>query len=248
MTYLPLVKPDLHSYTSMNIALAQIQSEKGDIKLNISNHIKWIEKAAQRQADLVIFPELSLTGYEPTLGKELALDLSDKRLDIFQDVSDRHGLHIAVGAPTKEPNGICISLLLFSPHKDRTYYPKQYLHVDEEPYFVAGSMDPIWDLGTHSCALAICYEITVPSHLQNALVHRPHFYLASSAKAQKGIIETYPRLSEIARRHSLPCFFVNGIGPSDDFISFGSSAIWDAKGKLVEQLSSQEEGLLMGNL
>jgi predicted amidohydrolase len=88
---------------------------------------------------VIIFPELSLTGYEPTLAKELAIHQDDKRLDDFQQISDLHGITIGLGAPTKGSKGICISMIFFQPHRERRLYSKKYLHADEYPYFVSGS-------------------------------------------------------------------------------------------------------------
>ena len=61
----------------MKIAVAQARPVKGDIQANISNHLKLIEQASLEGADAVFFPELSLTGYEPTLAKELAGNQDD---------------------------------------------------------------------------------------------------------------------------------------------------------------------------
>jgi len=52
--------------------LAQIKSKKGNIQGNIESHKKWIELAASEKADLIVFPELALTGYAPELAAEMA--------------------------------------------------------------------------------------------------------------------------------------------------------------------------------
>jgi len=56
----------------MKICVAQTRPVKGDIQSNIENHKKFIDLAVSGGADTIIFPELSLTGYEPELAKELA--------------------------------------------------------------------------------------------------------------------------------------------------------------------------------
>jgi len=97
----------------MNICLAQVQSIPGNIVANIDQHRYWIAKAAEQAADLIIFPELSLTGYEPTLAEALAMDPGDTRLAVFQEDSQKLGLTIGVGLPTRVAKGICISLVFF---------------------------------------------------------------------------------------------------------------------------------------
>jgi predicted amidohydrolase len=58
----------------MKIGKAQIELTKGDIEKNIEIHKRWIKRAVAENADLVAFPELSLTGYEPALAGELAME------------------------------------------------------------------------------------------------------------------------------------------------------------------------------
>ena len=67
----------------MKICVAQTRPVKGDIQSNIDNHKKLIDLAVSFGADKVIFPELSLTGYEPHLAKELATNQDDCRFSML---------------------------------------------------------------------------------------------------------------------------------------------------------------------
>ena len=71
----------------MKICVAQTRPIKGDIQSNIDNHKKLIDLAVSYGADTVIFPELSLTGYEPELSKKLATNKDDSRFDDFQKLA-----------------------------------------------------------------------------------------------------------------------------------------------------------------
>ena len=53
----------------MKIGIAQIKPLKGDIERNLDKHLKFINNALEKQPDLLMFPELSLTGYEPELAR-----------------------------------------------------------------------------------------------------------------------------------------------------------------------------------
>lgn len=64
----------------MKISIAQIEPVKGDIERNLARHLLFIEAALEKKADFIMFPELSLTGYEPELAEELATDAGDERL------------------------------------------------------------------------------------------------------------------------------------------------------------------------
>jgi predicted amidohydrolase len=83
----------------MIISAAQIKPIRGDIQANIDNHKRIIDEALGNDSDMIIFPELSLTGYEPTLAEALATMQFDPRLDSFQDVSDEANINIGVGLP-----------------------------------------------------------------------------------------------------------------------------------------------------
>ena len=54
----------------MKICAAQTRPFRGDVQRNIAKHKKIIDLAASNGADIIIFPELSLSGYEPKLSKE----------------------------------------------------------------------------------------------------------------------------------------------------------------------------------
>jgi len=72
----------------MKIAAAQIKPIKGDILKNIEIHNVLIEAAISNNVDLIIFPELSITGYEPELADQLSIDYEDPILNIFQKTAD----------------------------------------------------------------------------------------------------------------------------------------------------------------
>ena len=74
----------------MKICAAQARPIKGDVQRNIESHKKLVDLAVSKGTDAIIFPELSLTGYEPTLAKELAIPPEDKRLDNFQHQRDQY--------------------------------------------------------------------------------------------------------------------------------------------------------------
>ena len=80
----------------MKIALAQTKPVKGDVSANIQTHINFIELAIKAGASAIFFPELSLTGYEPELAKELKMEVSDSRLEIFQDLCDSDNISIGL--------------------------------------------------------------------------------------------------------------------------------------------------------
>lgn len=227
----------------MKIAIAQIRAMPGDIPGNIVAHKKLIERAISHGADTLIFPELSLTGYEPTLARALAIDLHDSRLDELQMLSDMHQLTLGVGVPLRITQGISIGMLIFQPGQPRQVYGKRYLHPDETPFFVSGQSTP-GNLDKGTLALAICYELSVPEHAEAAAKDGAEMYLASVAKTARGLEKAEVRLSEIAKSYAMTVLMANCLGPCDGEVGGGKSAVWDKHGALLAQMNDRDEGLL----
>lgn len=229
----------------MKICIAQTRPVKGDIQSNIANHKKLIHLAISHGAGKVIFPELSLTGYEPHLAKELATDKEDSRFDDFQKISNTRNIMIGVGVPLKNNKGVCIGMVLFRPQKERQVYLKKYLHPDEEEFFIEGqnSTGPVDD--KTNIALAICYELSVPEHSDNAFKNGAEIYIASVAKSDVGIEKAGKALSAIASKYSMMVLMSNCVGRCDDFESGGKTSIWNNKGLLLGQLNDTTEGILI---
>ncbi len=231
----------------MKIGIVQIKPRKGDIQENIQTHKTWVELAIAENVDLICFPELSITGYEPELCKELAMDKSDSRLDDFQKISDLHNTAIGLGLPTNSERGIHISMVLFQPRQIRKVYSKQLLHSDELPYFAEGQKQIVWTVKNKKIAPAICYESLQKQHSENAKKLGADIYLASVAKPQNGIDKAFVHFPTIAQELKMPVLMSNCIGYCDNFQSAGQSAIWNSNGDLLEQLESNKEGMLIFN-
>jgi predicted amidohydrolase len=229
----------------MRISVAQTRPVKGDILKNIINHKKLIDLAIDQNVDIIIFPELSLTGYEPELAKELATDKDDTQLQDFQKISDNKHITIGVGLPTKNKDGVCISMILFQPNSQRQTYSKKYLHSDEEPFFVNGINATEFISNKKNVALAICYELSIPEHSQNAYEKGGKFYIASAVKTVSGVNKAIQQLSDIANKYSMTVLLSNCIGHSGGYDCGGKSSVWNDKGFLVGQLNDTDEGILI---
>lgn len=228
----------------MKLVAAQIRPVPGDYEKNIARHIEIIHVAADQGAGVVLFPELSLTGYEPGLAEALAVDPGDSRFDEFQTLSDQYGMLIAVGAPTKGAQGTEISMITFRPGLERTCYSKQHLHADELPFFTPGTRQCVLSHADVALAPAICYESLQPVHAEQAAASGAQVYLASVAKSEKGVASANSHYPMIARKHSMTVVMANCIGAADNFITAGCSAIWNSHGELVCSADATQEALV----
>ncbi|MBL0112353.1 MAG: carbon-nitrogen hydrolase family protein [Saprospiraceae bacterium] len=229
----------------MRLCVAQIRPVSGSIAQNIGIHKKWIDRAIQHSTDIIIFPELSITGYEPNLAHDLALHPDDARLEVFQHLSDQSKIIIGVGAPIRQDQGITISLILFHPNASRQVNSKKYIHKDEEPFFIPGHNESALLNHHPTIALSICYELSVPQHAEDAHRHGANIYLSSVAKTAQGILRANARLSEIAQKYKMTVLMSNCVGVCDQVMTTGNSAVWDDQGIMLAQLDQSTEGLLI---
>ena len=231
----------------MKLAAAQITSTPGMITQNIAKHIAVIEQAARHKVDGIFFPELSLTGYEPTLAQELAIDIDDKRLNVFEQLSEQLGLLIAVGVPLRVAEHIQIAMLVFQPNTQRQVYAKQQLHADEYPFFSAGDQQLLLTNAKQTLAPAICFESLQESHAKAAATAGATLYFASVAKSERGLTLANSHYPYIAKQYGMAVIMANCVGPADNFIGAGGSAIWNAQGERLAQAGNSEEALLIYN-
>lgn len=229
----------------MKICITQTASVAGHIDENVKKHQDMVITAAQNAVDIIVFPELSLSGYEPSLAEGLALQPEDIKLDAFQSMSDEYGISIAVGYPVKFSDGIKITMIIFQPEKETLFYSKQLLHPDEIPFFKQGKQQTTVSVAGKVAVPAICYESLQPAHALEAAKLGADLYMASVAKSANGVVRAYEHYPAIARKHGMFVLMANAVGNPDNFICAGQSAIWDREGKLLIQVNATQEALLI---
>lgn len=227
----------------MKICVAQTRPVKGDIEANLHCHEKFIQMAVSVGTDLIVFPELSITGYEPELVKDLATSQDDVRFDMFQRIADADRITIGIGAPMLADSGIRISQVYFQPGKPREMYSKIFLHSSEEEYFIRGDRYITLRIGDANIAPAICYELSVVEHAERAATSGADIYAVSVV--EDNIEKAIKRLTSIAAEHSMTVMMANAIGKSGVYECPGKSSIWSNKGRLVGQLDDSHEGILV---
>lgn len=229
----------------MKLCVAQLQPVAGDLEANLDKHHALLDLAITAGAELICFPELSLTGYEPKLAKQLVSHPADRRLRSLQGRADAQSVSIAVGLPTTAKQGIHISLILFQPGQPPVVYAKQQLHPDELPYFVPGDQPVLVRSTDPVIAPAICYESLQAAHGEQAASLGAQIYLASVAKSAQGLEKARLHYPAIAQRYGMAVLMANCLGPCDDFWAAGQSAIWNAHGNLLIRLDPDREGIAL---
>ncbi len=136
-------------------------------------------------------------------------------------------------------------MVIFQPHKSRKTYSKKCLHPDEEEFFIGGQSFTGLVGDRANIAPAICYELSVPEHSENAYKSGAEIYVASVAKSMNGVDKAVKSLSGIAKKYSMTVLMSNCIGPCGGMECAGKSSIWNNQGLLVGQLNDTNEGIIM---
>ncbi|WP_427874876.1 carbon-nitrogen hydrolase family protein [Flavobacterium sp. MMS24-S5] len=119
----------------MILAAAQTKPKRGDISSNLLNHYHLIELAAQNGANLIAFPELSITGYERENAEALVFTEDDYRIDHLKELSVRNNIVIIAGAPIRIDSKLFIGEFIIAPDDSVSIYTKQFLHEGEGDFF-----------------------------------------------------------------------------------------------------------------
>lgn len=226
------------------LAVAQTSSVRGDIEGNVETHARFAEAAAKHGARLVVFPELSLIGYEPDIAATHALSADDPRLKPLIEVARKHAITIVAGAPYRSRRGLHIAALAIQPEGVRVY-TKHHLHSGEEAYFVPGTMGLQIGIDGERVSFAVCADTTHPGHAEAAARAGATVYAAGVFITPTGIEADSAQLRGYARSHRIMVLMANYASPSGGFPTAGRSAVWDKQGEKVVEAPSSGEALLL---
>jgi predicted amidohydrolase len=227
------------------VAAAQAVSIRGAVNVNLEHHCRLAERAADAGAGIVVFPELSLTGYELDIASELAFSSEDERLRPLAGLAEARGLSLVVGAPIRIGSSLYIGAFVLDPGQVPRVYTKRHVHADEAAVFVSGRLDPAVVLGVDLAALAICADTSHPEHAEAAARRGASLYLAGVFFDPGSYAAHSEQLSGYAARHSMAVVLANAGSAATGFDSAGGSAVWSDSGVLVACLEGVGAGLVV---
>lgn len=228
------------------IAAAQVPSLPGDLSQNVRTHFAAIEAAAARSVSVLIFPELSLTGYEPERAATDAISADDPRLAPLSDLARRHTMHIVAGVPlvtgAPKPN---LGVILFGPDGSRRTYAKMHLGGGEVPHYTPGHVPVVFPSQGQIIGMSICADSSAPSHPQSYVTLGATIYAAGVFLNDEWYATDAPRLAAYAPRHRMLVVMANHAASVGTYPSVGRSAIWAPNGELLAQVPGVEDALVI---
>ncbi len=235
----------------LRLALAQINSHVGDLEGNSERIREQIDVARDAGAEIVLFPELCLTGYPPEdlLLREHFLQATTEALASL--AADTAGIIALVGYPERSAD-VYNSLAVLVDGEVHTIYRKtrlpNYGVFDERRYFQEGEGGAVLDVGDARIGLTICEDMWAPGPpaSDEALAGASLILNASASPyhAGKGI-QRERMISQRARDNLCAVAFCNLVGGQDELIFDGHSFVVDHEGRVLARAPQFEESLLM---
>ena len=245
----------------MRIALAQLNPMIGDLKGNQTQMIQAIQRAKNLGAELVLFPELAITGYPPEdlLLQDHFCEAAEESLKKI--IPETKGIMAIVGALRRDDqkhlynSAAVIENGLLLGFQDKFLLPT-YDVFDEERYFHSGETNRVWSLNGKKIAVTICEDIWQHGGGVNRYVRDPIQELAalqpdllvnlSASPFSAGRVELRLQLCQkAAQTLKCPVALCNQVGGNDSLIFDGNSLVVNAEAKLIGRAANFAEDLLL---
>ncbi|MFJ5724178.1 carbon-nitrogen hydrolase family protein [Streptomyces sp. NPDC093149] len=250
---------DLHALPSapLTVATGQAACVALDVAANADTAADLVRRAGDQGADLLVLPELFLTGYElPGIVADPAtctLSPTDSRLDLLAAACAETRTAVVAGAPTRdaETGELRISALVLG--RDGHFaaqYDKQHVTPSERAFgFGAGVRGCTITLDGWRLGLGICWDSGYPEHARAAALDGCHVYLVGAmfgrgnGERQRAIIFPARALDNTSY-----VLLANHSGPSGPFHGCGGSAVWNPDGTLLTDAATAQPGLAVAGL
>jgi NAD+ synthase (glutamine-hydrolysing) len=252
----------------MKIALGQINTTVGDLASNVDRMTAVAREAAGGGAELVIFPELSITGYPPRdlVEKPTLVERSEQQLHRLTRLTADLDLAVICGyvgrANTQAGKSVTNSAAVLKKGEIIFRQTKMLLPTydvfDEARYFMPAESQSLWRSGGTSIALSICEDAWNDKQFWERQLYRrdPVDELIAAGGQLLISINASPyhmgkralRLeifAAAARRHRVPLVYVNQVGGNDSLVFDGTSFALDAGGRLIASAASFREDLVL---
>ncbi|RLI42127.1 hypothetical protein DRO69_10725 [Candidatus Bathyarchaeota archaeon] len=238
----------------ITVALAQISCKVGDKEYNLDVMRKKIKQAKSKGANLVVFPELALTGY---VVRDLVYELAEpiprgESIRRLEEVSKKEDIHVVFGALERSEKAhatLYNTAVLLGPNGFIGKYQKMHLPThsvfEEKRYFRLGYQAPVFETEIGKLGLIICYDIFFPEITR--LLRLKGSQLIICISASPGIRRKFFETLITARAIENTAFlvYVNLVGVENGLQFWGGSRIVAPNGKILSQAKYDEEDLVI---
>ncbi|MBV9278553.1 MAG: carbon-nitrogen hydrolase family protein, partial [Chloroflexi bacterium] len=241
----------------MVVAAGQAPCRALDVPANVAAAADLVRCAADRGADLLVLPELFLTGYElPAIAADpdtCVVEPGDRRLDLLAAACAETRTAVVVGAPGRDPERGTLhisALVLGGDGRFCGRYDKQHVDSSEQAAgFRAGTSGCSATLGGWRLGLAICWDASFPEHARAAALDGCHAYLIGAMfGGNRGARKRAVVCPARALDNAMYVVAANHIGISGPLDGCGGSAVWDPEALLLADAEGAAPGLATARL
>lgn len=236
---------------TLRIALAQLNVCVGDVQGNLRQVKQALQTAKDQQADLILFPELVLTGYPPEdllYRPDFLQQIEEAIADILQET---RGIVVILGAPLRRDGLLRNAACVLRNGELVAEYAKQclpnYRVFDEKRYFTPGDASLVLDVRGVKLGVLICEDIWHDEPMQAVVKAGAEAVCVLNAspfrfdKPQERVAVVQGQV----RAHHCPMAYVNLVGGQDELVFDGDSMLTNAQGKVVFRAEPFVEGVFV---
>jgi len=245
----------------LKIALAQISNNLAGVNENLDKHLSYIADARKAGADIIIFPELSLTGYSlKDAVFDVAMPVNDPRLKPLYEASEHITIIIGMVELTDSFEAKNANLFLEKGKlvfKHRKVYLPTYGVFEEKRYFTPGNRFRAFDSRYGRFGMLICEDMWHPSSTMVLALDGALVVFVNSAGLLRGVageskpenIQVWENLNRTSA-HIFTSYFVfcNRVGVEDGLMFWGGSEIIDPMGNTVLKAPYYDEALVVAEI
>lgn len=238
--------------TNLNVAVAQINSRLLDIAANLEIHIRYAEQAREAGAELLLFPELSLTGYQ--VGREAPVVAMRRDAPELQELAKcATGITLVVGFVERARAGELYNAMAYLRegeviHVHRKINLPTYGGLEEGKWFHSGSRIINVAIREHwESSCLICADLWNPALTHCAFLNQPELMLAPINSASGVVSENFSNednwktnVSFYAMIYGTPVLMANRYGHEKDLWFWGGSRILGPKGETLAAAGDEE--------
>lgn len=229
----------------LRVAASQPTSAPKDVESNAQEHAEMVRQSGVR---LVVFPELSLTGYhfdaEPVA-------VNSPELDVIVDAcTEEHSIAL-VGAPVESSaGGKHIAMLRVDASGVSIAYRKRWLGAPERAHFIPGDGPTVLGVDSWRVGLGICKDTGVSAHVKGVAALDVDLYVAGVLHHDHELEEQEDRAVRIAQTCQSYVIFASFAGSTGEGfdVAAGNSAIWDPQGQRLARTTDRPGSIVQATL
>ncbi len=236
----------------IKLALAQMSCAVGEKEKNLEKMEELVTKAKEQSAELIIFPELCLTGYtNRDQFYELAETVPGAATERIENIARRNGLHVVFGMPElsgRTKGTLFNTAALIGPDGFIGKYRKTHLPThsvfEEKRYFRLGYAAAVFETHLGNIGMCICYDVFFPEIFR--LTRLKGAQLIVCISASPAIRKAYFEILIAARAIENTAFvaYVNLVGVEEGLQFWGGSRLIDPTGRVLAKAKYDEPDLV----